>query len=53
MLEISADALSGNEWDGYINVEVKDAQTWKQYEQWQRAGTRASRRRKNLQHCGS
>lgn len=36
VLEISADALSSDEWDGHIRVEVKDAQTWQQFEDEQR-----------------
>lgn len=35
VLEITADALDRDEWDGHINVEVKDAQTWDEYEQAQ------------------
>lgn len=35
VLEISADALDRDEWDGHIQVEVKDAQTWDEYEQAQ------------------
>lgn len=36
VLEITADALSRDEWDGHISVEVKDAQTWAQFEEEQR-----------------
>ncbi len=40
LLEITADALSADEWDGHLNVEVKESQTWTSYEQ-QRAEARA------------
>ena len=33
VLEITADALDSDEWDGHISVEVKDAETWAEYEQ--------------------
>ncbi|MFC3859768.1 hypothetical protein ACFOPQ_03185 [Deinococcus antarcticus] len=36
VLEITADALNHDEWDGHLHVEVKDAQTWKQLEEEQR-----------------
>lgn len=32
VLEITADALNPDEWDGHINVEVKAAQTWNEYQ---------------------
>ncbi|WP_291427107.1 hypothetical protein, partial [Deinococcus sp.] len=35
VLEITADALGSDEWDGHINVEVKESQTWAEYEQAQ------------------